>query len=328
MGGVPEGLLFAGRMQPIYELVADELPNTPFVEGFGHDGQTYYSVALDPLGVTVPEMLDTPSYWYRRILYPAVSGVFGLLRGEPLLWGMIVVAASSVGVASGAVALISRDLALPALAPLTVILNPGTWISARLLTADNLALALGLLAVLVYLRRRNALTVVLLALAILTKEPAAAFAVGVAGHALAVGERSRSVKLAVGAALLPVVWWTFVAIHIGEATAAKSNLALPFVGFFQSLPVWPTQDFADWLYLATTLLAYGVSVAVFRRVPRLWRWLLGPWLAIGAVSSFLVWNHGNNIVRTLAPLITLSALAWTALRPREASPPMEMVDGS
>ncbi|HJR90936.1 MAG TPA: hypothetical protein VJ938_00685, partial [Acidimicrobiia bacterium] len=47
MGGVPEGLLFAGTWQEVHVLVADELPGTPIFEGYGHDGQIFYAVGLD-----------------------------------------------------------------------------------------------------------------------------------------------------------------------------------------------------------------------------------------------------------------------------------------
>lgn len=322
MGGVPEGLLFAGSDQAVHPLVVEELPRTPVFEGDGHDGQIFYAVALDLRGEWVPDTLLSAPYRYRRILYPALASGFGALDGQALLWGMIALAALPVGLASGAAAMLFSGSRLVLFAPIAVLANPGTWLSVRMLTADNLALALGLLAVVAFVRRKDAWAVVALAAAALTKEPSLAFAVGLAGYAWFEGERPRSLRLMAGATLPMLAWWAYVAVAVGNPLDSGGNVSLPFGGIVASVPVWPNQSARDWFYLSAVLLGCGVSTWVLVKGQKMWAWLVAPWLLIASVTSHLVWHLGNNAVRALGPVLTIGVLGVLAgLRATRLSKP-------
>ena len=319
MGGVPEGLLFAGTDQEVHPIVVEQLPDTPVFQGDGHDGQIFYAVGLDLRGDWVPDTLVSAPYRYRRILYPALSGAFGALDGSGLLWGMISIATLSVGAASGAVGAIASMRSLPAWVPIVVILNPGTWLSSRLLTADNLALALGMLAILSFLRRKDIWTIVALAAAALAKEPALAFAVGLAGLGWFNGQKTRAARIVLGAGLPIAAWWAYIALAIGNPLDSGGNVIAPLLGIARSVPVWGFQDVRDWFYLVSVLVGCALSLWVLVRGQRMWAWLVAPWLAIAAVSSHLVWHLGNNAVRALGPILVLSVLgALDGTRPTKA----------
>jgi hypothetical protein len=313
MGGVPEGLLFAGDLQEVHVLVQEELPRTPIWEGFGHDGQIFYAVGLDLAGEWVPDILLSSPYRYRRILYPALASGFGALGGEGLLWGMIVLAAIPMGLASGAAAALASHLGWTRLAPVLVILNPATWLSARLLTADNLALALGLLGLLAFVRRRDGWAIAALAAAALTKEPYLAFAAGIAGYAWFQGERWRATRLLTGATVPMLAWWGYIALAIGNPLDSGGNVVPPFVGLIDAVDHWPSLRPRDWLYLGAALLGVVASVVTVLRGPRLLAWLVGPWLLVAILSADLVWNVGNNAIRAFAPLFTLGLIAVTTV---------------
>jgi hypothetical protein len=308
MAGVPEGLLFAGRLEPAHELVVDELPNTPVFDGLGHDGQIFYAIGLDLRGQAVPDVVGSAAYRYRRILYPALASGLGVLDGAGLLWGMIGLAAVSVGLAAGAIAALAAKLALPTWAPVTVLLNPAIWLSARLLTADNLAFALALLATLAFVNGRYWWALVGLAAAALTKEPYLAFALGLSGFAWFRGERRWGIGLAVASAASLIPWWAYISLEIGNPISSGSTLVPPLSGLIAATRTWPSLDPRDLFYLAATLIGLVSSLWVIARRWNLWSWLAAPWLAVAFLSSEAVWQFGNNAVRSFAPLLTLGIL--------------------
>lgn len=313
MGGVAEGLLFAGDRQEVHVLVQEELPRTPVWEGFGHDGQIFYAVGLDLRGDRVPSILLSSPYRYRRILYPALASGFGSLDGTGLLWGMIILAALPMGLAAGSAAALATRLEWTRWAPVFVILNPAAWLSVRLLTADNLALALVLLAVLALVHRRDGWTIVTLAAAALTKEPYLAVAAGLAGYLWFQAEQARAIRLLVLATMPMAIWWGYIAIAIGNPLDSAGNVVAPFVGLADAIGFWPELRPRDWLYLSTALLGLVASVVTLVRGPRLLAWLTGPWLLVAIVSSDLVWNVGNNAIRAFAPLFTLGLIGITTV---------------
>lgn len=83
-------MLRVGIDHPIAEVIDDQLPGTPMIDGYGHDGKYFYAIGLDLTARWIPEQMDakSASYRYRRIAYPTLSSFFGTLEGSHLLWGM------------------------------------------------------------------------------------------------------------------------------------------------------------------------------------------------------------------------------------------------
>lgn len=312
LGGSPTSLISAGIDHPLAPVIQRELPGVVFAEGIGHDGQLFYAMGLDLLGAEVPEAMrptEEPAYRYRRILFPALASAGGALDGSALLWGMIVISALAVGVAAAAAADIAAHFEMSHWLAAAVVLNPGVWMSARLLTADNLALALGLLAVAAFLRGRIGWAGVCLALAALGKEPALAFAVGVAGYSwFSQSRRAEALRMTIIAVVPLALWMIYLTSTFDDPLSASGNLVLPGVGVVEGAMRWPDLPLDESIWSVLTLVTSIVAVLGLWRGHPLWRWLSWAWVAVGLVASELVWTLGNNAIRTLAPIITLTVL--------------------
>lgn len=324
-GGIG-GLLKVGDQHSVSELIESEIPGIPKSDDIGHDGQLFYVIGLDLRGEWVPAYLDpfeSVPYRYRRIAYPALSSLLGLSTGPQLLWGMVIVNLISVGVASGSVAVIARHLGKSPLLASAVVLNPGVWLSAQLLTADNLALAAGLAAILAFLKDRLPISVVALAVAALAKEVAVVFAVGLAGYAWFQGWRVKAVSLAVGSVIPLGLWLLYVHMAIGNVIDSSGNIGPPFAGLVDAAAIWPDQTLREngWTFILITFIVLGIVGLI--RSHAIWRWTAWPWIGVALVSSHLVWDLGNNSIRTLSPIIVLTVLglADRTRRPSTAKEP-------
>jgi hypothetical protein len=306
MGG-PEGLLFAGELEPAHVVVAREIPTAPIETAHGHDGQIFYAIGVDPAAIDTPGDI-VPPYRFRRILYPALSSVFGTLSGTALLWGMIAVVVISTGLAAGAVGGLSSQRSLPFVAPLAVVLNPGVWLSAMFLTADSLALAFGLLGLWAFANNRDGWAWLALAAAALTKETHLVFAFSLAGYLFTSGERRRALTYLVVPTIPLAAWLAYIAFRVGNPLVSGDNLGLPFEGVIASLRLWPANTGVENFFTGVTLLGALTAITVIVRRLRLGTWLVIPWLLLGLLSSHYVWDLGNNSIRTLAPLFTLAVL--------------------
>ncbi|MGH8928875.1 MAG: hypothetical protein ACRDWH_11025, partial [Acidimicrobiia bacterium] len=169
-GGDWTGLLGVGTGTELASFIENDLGPVYEWADVGHDGQISYAIARDLSGQIVPPLLDHPGYRYRRILYPAASGLGGLLPPMPTLVGLIVLAAVGLAMSSVGVMIMARRLGLTRWTWLVVALLPGTWLSAQLLTTDSLALGLSLLGLAWWLDEKRVAGGVLLALAPLSKE--------------------------------------------------------------------------------------------------------------------------------------------------------------
>lgn len=311
-GGIG-GLLKVGQDHPLADMIMTEIPETPVAPGLGHDGQINFAIATDLTGDRVPDLMESMEavgYRYRRIGFPALSGLFGQLNGVGLVWGMAVLNAAAAGLAAAATAAIAQHFQRTQWVAIAVILNPGVWLSALLLTADNLALATGLLAILAFLKGRLVWAIVGLIVAVLTKEAALAFTVGLAGYAwTATGDRRTAGWLAAGSLLPLGAWLLFVQARIGDSFGAGGGLDLPLRGLIHAAGAWPQQSPQNKLFTTVTLFFLVLGVVGLARRRELWRWLIWPWIGVALISSRFIWIFGNNSIRVFAPLIVLTVLA-------------------
>jgi len=195
---------------------------------------------------------------------------------------------------------------------------PGNaFIAAGVLVA---VLLLGALVAAAFIRRRPRLQERLqfAALTILTspsKRPALAFAAGLAGYtwwSLDERKSAAATVLVPGASLL--AWMAYVGWAIGNPFDASGNVVAPGAGIIAGVARWSIVGADDIAWAVLTLVALVVSVPLLWKAPVLWRWLTWSWVAVGLVASELVWSVGNNAVRTLAPILTLTAMGVVHLR--------------
>ncbi len=303
VGGL-EGLLQVGEDSNLRPLIEEQLGDVPLAPQGGHDGQIYYAVALDLDGDSVPPLLDHAAYRYRRIAYPAISSLFGLLDGRALLFGMITTTVLASAIAAGLTAAFSVRASGSEWLALAVVANPGVWLSVRLLTADIAALALMILGLWWLFRPSRLLAPSAFALSTLAKD---VFLTTPAGLTLT-NLRARWRLLVVPAVSL-LAWMTWLTIRMGEGFTGRGNLAWPLMGLIEASDVWGNQDFADILYLVFAVASVLTGlVASFRRS---WlRWPIVAWSVLGVISSSWVWDLGNNAARVFSPIAVLLALSF------------------
>ncbi len=300
----PEGLLQVGESSSLRPLIEEQLGLVPLAPGAGHDGQIYYAIGLDLNGDQVGPLLDHASYRYRRILFPLLASGFGLLEGHALLYGMIALTVAATGLAAGCVGAAAVRTGSPEWLALSVVLNPGVWLSVRLLTSDTPALALMCVGLALLAARRSKAEIPF-ALSVLAKD---VYLVTPAGLALS-RDRRRWALLALPLLVL-LAWMTWLNMAMGQGFAARDNFTLPFVGLVNASSNWPTLSGQDWFYLLFALIsvAAGIAFALIRR-----GWLMWPilgWSGLALISSNWVWDIGNNAARVFAPLMVLIALGW------------------
>ena len=303
VGGI-EGLLQVGEISDVRPVIESQLGEIPLAPGPGHDGQIYYAIGLDLSGDQVGPLLDHAGYRYRRIFYPLMASGFGLLEGTSLLVGMIIVTIVSTAVASGATAALAYRVGISEWAALAVLLNPGVWLSVRLLTSDTLALALMMLGLLT-LGARLALPATSFALSVLAKDVFVVTPIG-----LAVG-RDRKRWVMAGISMLALLaWMTWLTVTLGDGFTGRGNLALPLVGIVDGSANWPNLDLEELVYLGfglATVLA-GIIIGIGKRS---WlRWPILGWTGLALISSNWVWDFGNNAARAFAPLAVLLVLSF------------------
>ena len=302
--GGPAGLLQVGETSDLRPLIESELGEVPLVPGPGHDGQIYYAMGLDLSGDEVAPLLDHGAYRYRRILFPLIASAFGVLGGDALLFGMIATTVLAAAVAAGATAAAGTRLGLSEWVGVAVVLNPGFWLSVRLLTADTVALALMASGLLMFLTRER-LSIWAFALSTLAKD---VYLVTPGG--LSIGKSRRRWLLAIVPFVVLVIWMTWLTLTLGEGFTRRGNLSWPLTGIIDASVNWANFDAAEWLYVSFALASVGVGVAI-GLLRRGWlRWSILGWSALGLISSNWVWDFGNNAARIFAPIAVLIVLGF------------------
>lgn len=300
VGGIA-GLLQVGETSLVRPLIEGQLSSIPLAGGTGHDGQIFYSIALDLDGETVGPLLDHPAYRYRRILFPLLASGFGLLEGWPLLYSMIGLGAMSMAVSSGLVAIMATAARRSELLALAVVLNPGIWLSVQLVTSDVFALALMIAGLFAFTRRQWSSAP--FALSALAKD------VGLATP-VPLGARYRDWRLALIPTGVLLLWMTFLTVRFGGGFASRGNLNWPFLGLVDASRNWASLDLTEWVYLTIAFLT--VALGIFYSMRRNWlQWPIAAWTGLALISSNWVWDFGNNAVRVFAPILVLVALTGT-----------------
>ncbi len=309
------GLLQVGEASTVDSLIEEQLGEVPRVPQLGHDTQVYYAIGLDLAGDEVPELIDHAPYRYRRILYPAVASLLGVIEGEALLAAMVVITIASAAAASGLTAAIAVRQGRSDWVALAVLLNPGVWLGVRLITADIMALAFMLLGVYWLLMGRKWAAPISFALSGLAKEIFL-----ITPGALAISHKRQRWRLILVPMLAITAWMAWLALTMGSGlTDGRGNVGLPLLGMIEAFDVWQTYDAKELFYLVFALasVAVGLVFSVFNT----WlRWPILSWSLLGLMASRWVWDLGNNAARVLAPILILVAIAGFVERPTGAAP--------
>jgi hypothetical protein len=242
----------------------------------------------------------------------------GLLDGRGLLGALTVVNLLGFVATAAATAMISQRQSQSSWLFLAALLNVGLWLSLQVTTADVFAMGLATMGLAFTLSSRHVPAIWLLVAATLAKETYVVIPIALSAW-LGFEMRNRRAALSYLAPILPLAaWYAYVALRLGETGANGEALDWPFFGLMNAATSsWTTASPRDQLFTILSLGILGLgAVATARTVKSVWRFLLVPWLVVAAVSSHWIWDLGNNSLRVMAPLLTLSILALAGRRER------------
>jgi hypothetical protein len=202
----------------------------------GYDGQFVYYIARDPLHGW--QYCDVPAYRYQRILYPLLGRVLALGQEGLLPYSLALINVVALAAGTWLTEQILRRYRQNRWYAVTYGLYAGQLMAARLLLNEPLAQALCQAAVLAAERDRWRWSILLFALAVLTKETMLVFVAGYLLFLLAQRQWRRSAELALGVGLPFLAWqgalWAWLGqpgIGSGGAGATAWEI-LPFRGLW------------------------------------------------------------------------------------------------
>jgi hypothetical protein len=261
------------------------LSGLPPTSKTGYDGQYYFGVAVDPAHARdYIAPATSPGYVYSRPLYPALARALGLGSTNGVAYAMVFLNVAAVLLGTLAIAGWLRRRGLPSAYALLYGFYPGLGFSVFRDLTEPLAYGLVALALYVFDRRTPRAiwgAGVLLALAALTRETTAVFALGFAAALVASGRTERSGPSAwrrglafLAGAVAPLFVWRLAIgawLHSPTQERPGSGLAslVPFHAYASSWPWDHKQTLAVLGVVVPTVLAL-VAVALLARMRAEW----------------------------------------------------------
>jgi hypothetical protein len=317
----PSGPIRIGTLLPADRFWTDEIRVEP---GVGYDGQWFFYLAHDPLlRASDPEsFLDLPAYRYARILYPTLAWAVALGQPSALPWSLLVV--NLLAVLGGSIACFDllRQLGGNRWLMLAYAFSPPVLIGVSAMLAEPTSFALVAAGLALAVRGRHRPAGIVLALAVLAREPSLLVPLGLGLYALARFDWRR------GAAYLsplavPVGWHVWIWLKLGAFPSAQSptNFGVPFGGAFYRFgllvgwhppmlgePVPSNNVAAEAAIIAVSvaITVVGLTKVLQRRDAFAWLLWLQATLALG--TGPLVWADLYSYGRVLGLLYFMYAL--------------------
>jgi hypothetical protein len=262
---------------------------------YGYDGQYYFAYAADPAHAH-DYMGGRAGIVYSRVIYPAVARAASGGSVTALPYVLIIVNLIAVLAGTAAVALWFLNQGCSPWPAALYGLYPGLIVTVFRDLTEPLAFGLAALAVLAFDRARTkrlALSALLFALAVLTRETIVPFALAGAA-ALALGDRARPRRWKRAAAFAaatcaPLLLWRIVVmVWLGQTTQElghERGWVLPLHGIWSWWPFDPDH----WLMVLTVTLpalAAGAGAVVLLRRRA---WVVPAGLLLVNVVLYVVW---------------------------------------
>jgi hypothetical protein len=213
-------------------------PDTHVEPGVGYDGQWFFYLAHDPL-LREPDpesFLDLPAYRYARILYPALAWMLALGQPAAIPWALLAV--NLLAVVGGAVACLDllKQLSASRWLVLAYAFSPPIMIGVSAMLAEPTSMALVVAGLALALRGRHRSAGVVLALAVLAREPSLLVPIGLGLYALGRLDWRRGAAYLLPLAA-PAAWHLWILVRLGSlpSTQSQANLGVPFSGAYYRL---------------------------------------------------------------------------------------------
>jgi hypothetical protein len=251
----------------------------------GFDGQFAYYIAVDP--VNARYYMDSPAYRYTRIIYPLTARVLALGRADLVPYTLVLVNLAMIGVGTIALAAWLRRKGTSAWYAAVYGFYPGVLIALQRDVTE--VMAYGLVAVAVYLfefaRRPLVWASIVFAIAILTRETAAIFALGYGISLLFDGDgdwrtrvmrNARRAILFLAVCLSPIVLYKlFLRWWIGSLGFDAHLEQVPFGGILYWYP-WDPAHVSQVEIVVIPAIICGLAAiwALLRGIRRVEIWML------------------------------------------------------
>ena len=285
----PEGFIHLGRIfvskshaSPVIERRA---ASYHYDGDIGFDGQFAYFIAVDP--VNARSYMDSPAYRYTRIVYPLTASALALGQADLVPYTLVLLNLAMIGVGTLALAAWLRRKGVAAWYAAVYGFYPGVLIALQRDVTE--IMAYGLVAVAIYLfdfaRRPLVWASVVFAIAILTRETAAIFAIGYGVSLLFDGEGNRLQRvrrnmrraaLFLAACLVPMLLYKiFLLLWIGSLGFDAHIERVPFGGILAWYP-WKPGQVAEIQIVIIPAVICGLAAlwALLRGVRRVETWML------------------------------------------------------
>jgi len=298
-------LLLPGAESPAAGVLADDFGAHALGPGVGHDGQFFYAVARQPMHPrAAAEDLDRPRYRLQRPLFPVLGwALHPWGGGRGLVVALLVVnvtALVAVGVLAGRLSVRLGGSPWPA----AIALAPGAFFAMRLTTADLVALALMLLAILLAIQRRTAGAAGAGALTVLAREVSLAPLLG-----LAVAKRGPASRApALAGAVVGGLWWLVLRATVPARGDQIIELGPPLRGLRDATELWlQGEDVVAGAWVWGCLLL-GIACCVRTRMRHVLAWPLAAQIVLTTLLSVDVVQPVANATRVTLPLWALAVI--------------------
>jgi hypothetical protein len=255
-GAHPASIIYPGAEGPSARVFLEDFPGAKLPPGIGHDGQQFYAIARQPFHLRkVAPDLDRPRYRLQRIAFPLLVWLLHPQGGgQGLVTATVLVGALSLFAGGVAAGLLSAKLGGPIWPALIFALHPGALITMRISTADNLALAAALAAIVLSISQKQGWAILAGVLATLTKESTWLLLLG-----LALWRRDRQgFYLAIVPASVAGAWWAALRLFIVDNSPGVTEFTVPLLGLWHSVKYWMAGNTRCAYYLVPLSLALGI----------------------------------------------------------------------
>lgn len=311
----PTGPIRIGTMLPAERFWT---PTTRVEPGVGYDGQWFFYLAHDPL-LRAPDpeqFLDLPAYRYARILYPTLAWMLAFGQPAAVPWALLAV--NLLAVLGGTVACLDliRQLGASRWLVLAYAFSPPIMIGVSAMLAEPTALALVAAGLALALRRRHWLAGLVLALAVLAREPSILVPLGLGAYALGRLDWRRGAAYLLPLAA-PVAWHLWIWAKLGSLPSGQSpgNFGVPFGGAYYRLglllgwhppmlgePGPPANALSEAAIVVTSAAIIVVGLLKILQRRDAFAWLLWLQAALALGTGPLVWADLYSYGRVLGLL--------------------------
>jgi uncharacterized membrane protein (UPF0136 family) len=301
-----------------------------------YDGQFYWGIAIDPLAQGyIHQRFDDASYRYGHPLLGWLGWLFSGDTSRAVPAALLAICLASMFAAGWAAARLGQLFGGSGWQGLFVALNPGLLFAATHDLTEPLSAALMFGGVIAYLRGRQWLAAILLALLVLSKEQYALVPAGLALWDLLRVRRGAAHAAILASSILPAaLWWIYAHHQLGHwFLDGKGNVGVPLSGWRRTLVdagVWSyVRDYYQFLTGETILVIVVPLLALLTiaglRALRFRTPVDVVYVLLGALGVCLAWRATYILVDALRNVSLLVALipfvlatSAPALRPAPA----------